>query len=131
MASFVLLPVQERAGYNLTKASPSRHPAHLLGDKLVHVLILRQEVVPVQPSTDPHGPNLFWSLREQEVNLFRWPLKFSVAELICTRMVAGGCGLTIPLQSNLRIFTSSTAAFPRGTRGLEISLQAEWTQLVV
>lgn len=38
---------------------------------------------------------------------------------------------TIPLQSNFRILTSSTPAFPRGTRGFEISLQADWTQLVV
>lgn len=38
---------------------------------------------------------------------------------------------TIPLQSNFRIFTSSKQAFPRGTRGFEISLQADWTQLVV
>lgn len=74
MASFVL-PLQERAASNLTKASPSRRPAHLLSDKLVHVLILRQDVIPVQPSTDPHGPNLFWSLREHKVTLFQWPLK--------------------------------------------------------
>lgn len=51
--------------------------AHLLSDKLVHVLILRQEVVPVEPSTDPHGPNLFWSLREQKVVSMASKIRYS------------------------------------------------------
>lgn len=41
------------------------------------------------------------------------------------------CSVTFSLQSNLRICTSSTLAFPRGTRGFEISLktQMHWIKL--
>lgn len=97
----------------LDTAFGAHRPAHLLGHKLVHVLILRQEVVPVQPSTDPHGSNLLWSLREQRVNLFRWPLNPTQLNWFPSSRWTGGRCTYHPFAEQLEDLHEQHCGFPQ------------------